>query len=218
MGARIVFDLDGTLVHSAPDIQAVANSVLAEEGATALSLSETIGCIGSGAAVFVERMRTLRGIADTEQARLLETFISRYESGVTLSTLFPGMLAALDALAGAGHRLGLCTNKPIAPTHALLRHFALQDRFESVLGGDSLPVRKPDPAPLRAVLDALGEGPALYVGDSEVDAETAERAGVPFLFFTEGYCHLPQDEITAAARFSEFAELPGLVARVLAAR
>ncbi|SIS64784.1 phosphoglycolate phosphatase [Roseivivax lentus] len=214
MPARIVFDLDGTLVHSAPDIQAVANAVLAGEGAAALSLEETIGCIGSGAAIFVERMRALRGIGDAEQARLLESFIAQYESGVSLSTLFPGMRAALDGLAATGHRLGLCTNKPIAPTHALLRHFEMSDLFESVLGGDSLPVRKPDPEPLHAVLSGLGEGPALYVGDSEVDAETAARAGVPFVFFTEGYCHLPHDQITAAARFSEFAELPGLVARI----
>ena len=215
MSARIVFDLDGTLVHSAPDIRAVANTVLGEEGAPPLSLEETIGCIGSGAAIFVVRMRALRGIADSEQDRLLETFIARYESGVTLSTLFPGMREALGALAGDGHRLGLCTNKPIAPTHALLRHFDLSDVFESVLGGDSLPVRKPDPAPLHAVLEAMGEGPALYVGDSDVDAETAARAGVPFVFFTEGYCHLPHDQITARARFSGFEELPGLVARVL---
>lgn len=216
MSARIVFDLDGTLVHSAPDIQAAGNAVLEAEGADGLSLPETIGCIGSGAAIFVERARALRGIPDSAQVRMLEAFLARYEGGHGLSTLFPGMRAALDALRAQGHRLGLCTNKPIGPTHGLLRHFGLADLFDTVLGGDSLPVCKPDPAPLLAALEGLGDGPALYVGDSEVDAETAMRAGVPFVFFTEGYCHLPQDQIDAVARFSAFADLPGVVAEGLA--
>ncbi|MHA6325303.1 phosphoglycolate phosphatase [Roseivivax sp. CAU 1753] len=215
MSARIVFDLDGTLIDSAPDICAVGNSVLDDEGLPRLTLDEAITCIGSGAAAFVAGMRALRGIPDAEQARLLETFIARYETGNALTELYPGVRAALGSLAAGGHRLGLCTNKPIGPTHAVLRHFDLDQTFGAVIGGDSLDTRKPDPAPLLAALAALGDGPALYVGDSEIDAGTAERAGVPFLLYTEGYCHVPLDTLTQRARFSDFADLPGLVAEVL---
>ena len=96
----------------------------------------------------------------------------------------------------------------------LLRHLGLESRFAALLGGDSLAVRKPDPSPLHAAVTALGGGPALLVGDSEVDAETAERAGLPFVLFTRGYRHTPVDGIPHAAAFDDFAALPGIVARL----
>ena len=216
MSARIVFDLDGTLIDSAPDIRAGANGILAEEGAEPLTPEEARSFIGSGAAVFVERMRRARGIPDSEQARLLATFIARYEGFVGLTTVYPGVPQALAALRAGGHRLGLCTNKPIRPTHAVLGHFGLDGFFGTVWGGDSLPQRKPDPAPLLAAFAALGDGSAVYVGDSEVDAETAERAGVPFLLFTEGYRRTAAADLRHSAMFDDFAALPGLVADLLA--
>ena len=124
------------------------------------------------------------------------------------------MPEALDALRAAGHLLGICTNKPVVPARNVLDHLGMTDRFGVVLGGDSLAVKKPDPAPLHAALEALGDGPALYVGDSEVDAETAAAAGLPFLLFTEGYRKRPAEELPQAGRFRAFADLPGLVAAV----
>jgi phosphoglycolate phosphatase len=214
--ARIVFDLDGTLIDSAPDIRALANQLLAAEGAAELSLAETHRFIGNGAAVFVARMRAARAIPDSEQDRLLAAFHAGYDTARDLTRPYPGVVAALDALAREGHRLGICTNKPLRPCRAVLAHLGLLDRFAVTVGGDSAPALKPDPAPLRMAFAALGEGPALYVGDSETDAETAARAGVPFLLFTEGYRRGPAAAMAQAAAFADFAALPGLVAGLAA--
>jgi phosphoglycolate phosphatase len=214
--ARIVFDLDGTLVDSAPDIRAHASAILAREGAAPLTIDETRRFVGNGAAAFVARMRAARGIPDTEQARLLAAFHAGYDAAVDLTLPYPGVLPALDALAEAGHRLGICTNKPLAPCRALLAHLGLLDRFAVTIGGDSTPVVKPDPAPLRAAFAAMGEGPMLYVGDSEIDAEAAARAEVPFLLFTEGYRRSPPDAIPHDAAFADFAALPARAAGLLA--
>jgi phosphoglycolate phosphatase len=94
-------------------------------------------------------------------------------------------------------------------TRSILAAFDLA--FDAVVCGDSLPARKPDPLPLIETVRRLGGPPALYVGDSEVDAETAGRAGVPFLFFRGGYCHVPPEGLNFAAAFDAFAELPRLV-------
>jgi phosphoglycolate phosphatase len=215
--ARIVFDLDGTLIDSAPDIRGLANRVLAREGVEGLSIEETRRFIGNGATVFVARMRAARGIPDAEHARLLAAFLDGYDEAVDLTVPYPDVAAALDALAADGHRLGICTNKPARPCRAVLAHLGLLDRFDVTIGGDSTPFPKPDPTPLRAAFDELGSGPMLYVGDSETDAETAERAGVPFLLFTEGYRRGPAEGIAHDAAFAAFEALPGLVARLLEA-
>ena len=214
--ARIVFDIDGTLVDSAPDIRAHASAILAREGAAPLTIDETRRFVGNGAAVFVARMRAARGIPDSEQARLLAAFHAGYDAAVDLTLPYPGVVPALDALAAAGHRLGICTNKPLVPCRALLAHLGLLDRFAVTIGGDSTPVVKPDPAPLRAAFAAMGEGPMLYVGDSEIDAETAVRAGVPFLLFTEGYRRSPPEAIPNDAAFADFGALPAQVTGLLA--
>lgn len=209
--ARIVFDLDGTLIDSAPDIHAIANRVLESEGAAPISLHETRSFIGNGAPVFIERMRSARGIGADRQAALLDSFVALYDRAVDLTRPYPGVISALEALQGRGHRLGICTNKPVRPARAVLAHLGLDRFFEVVLGGDSLPVRKPDPAPLMAAFAPLGMGRCLYVGDSEVDAATAQAGQVPFLLFTEGYRKVPLAELAHCAAFCDFAELPGLV-------
>lgn len=210
---RIVFDLDGTLIDSAPDIRACANAVLEAEGAAPLSLPETVSFIGDGTPVFVERMRAARALPDADHDRLLGTFLDHYEKPSRHSRLYPDVAQALAGLAADGHRLALCTNKPAGPTARVLDEFGLAGHFETVIGGDSLPVRKPDPAPLRAALDALGTGPAIYVGDSETDAETARAAAVPFLLFTGGYRKSPPEALPHAAAFADWSALPALVPR-----
>lgn len=207
----VVFDLDGTLIDSAPDIHAGANGLLADEGLPPLSMAEARSFIGNGAAVFVQRMRAARGIPDSEQARLHAEFVRRYDDFVSLTHPYPGVIAALQALKDQGHPLGICTNKPHRPTLAILRHLGIERFFATILGGDSLPVHKPDPAPLHAAFAALG-GPGLFVGDSEVDAETAQRAGLPFLLYSGGYRKAPADSLGARAVFDDFAALPDLVA------
>jgi len=206
-----VFDLDGTLVDSAPDIHACACSALAEAGLPPITLEQARGFIGSGSATFIERtLGALDRSGDAAlQARVLDGFLSRYEDATGLTRLYPGAAEALEALRGAGWRLGLCTNKPIAPARRVLAHFGLAGFFgDAVIGGDCLPVRKPDPAPLRAVLAMLDASGGCFVGDSEVDAETARAAALPFALFSGGYRKaavgaLPHDWV-----FDDHAALP----------
>jgi phosphoglycolate phosphatase len=213
--ARIVFDLDGTLIDSAPDLHVIANDILAGEGLEPVTLAQVRTFIGSGTPVFIERLRATRGIPGTQQGRLHEAMLARYEDAVSLTRPYPNVRETLTALRASGHRLGVCTNKPVGPTRAVLAHLELEPFFGAVFGGDSLAARKPDPAPLFAAFEALGEGEALYVGDSEIDAETARRAGLPFLLFTEGYRQRPVADLAHTIAFSDFAELPALVARMV---
>jgi phosphoglycolate phosphatase len=214
VNANIVFDLDGTLIDSAPDIRGIANSLLAERHLDPIDLDTTRRFIGEGAAVFIQRLRAERGIGETEQKAMLAEFVARYHTAVDLTHPYPGVEAALEKLA-LDKTLGICTNKPHRPCLAVLRHLNLDGFFKAVLGGDSLPVRKPDPLPLLATFEAMGPGPRIYVGDSEIDAETAERADVPFILFTQGYRKSPITSLPHTSVFDCFEELPEIVDRVL---
>jgi phosphoglycolate phosphatase len=211
----VIFDLDGTLIDSAPDIHAASNAVLAEHGFAPMTLPQIRSFIGRGVPHLVHCLLQASEADPTGplHARMVADFTARYEEAVTLTALYPGVRATLDALKAAGHQLGLCTNKPIGPTVAVLRHFSMDTLFDTVIGGDSLPVRKPDPQPLLRALWDLGDGRALYVGDSEVDAQTAQAAGLPFALFTEGYRKTPVAELPHAIAFSDFAMLGGIVAQ-----
>lgn len=214
----VIFDLDGTLIDSAADIHACANRTLAKEGFAPLPPAQVRGFVGKGVPHLIERLLDAVGqpTSGPQQARMVADFTHDYESAVGLTTCYPGVISALKTLRDRGCRLGLCTNKPLAPTHAVLRHLGLAPFFGAVFGGDSLPTRKPDPAPLHATAVALGSGPVIYVGDSEIDAETAQAAGVPFLLFTEGYRKTPATELYHDASFDDFAQLPALIASLKA--
>ena len=124
---------------------------------------------------------------------------------------YPGVVAALDDLRTAGYRLGLCTNKPEVPAAKVLAHMKLARFFEAVVAGGTLDSRKPEPAMLHETVRQLGGGPVLYVGDSAVDAETAQRASVPFALFTQGYRRQAVDELKHDWAFDAFEELPAIV-------
>ncbi len=210
--SAIVFDLDGTLVDSAPDIRAAINRTLADAGRAPLDLPEVISFIGHGLPNLVARAMDVRGLDAAEHGRLTAATLAHYNAASNnLTRLYPGVIPALRQLRAAGHVLGLCTNKPEGPARKVLAQFDMADLFDAVVGGDSLPARKPDPAPLRHVFAALGAQSGLYVGDSEVDAETAQAAGIPFAFFTQGYCHIPHDAVPQSWRFDRFDALPGIV-------
>ncbi|MGR3548872.1 MAG: phosphoglycolate phosphatase [Roseovarius sp.] len=217
MSRAVIFDLDGTLIDSAPDIHAAANRVMARHGFALFTPEETRSFIGSGVPHFITCCLTARGRAGDGalRARLIEEFIADYETAVTLTRVYPGVMGALDVLAGADLALGLCTNKPEGPAHSVLSHLGLDGYFPVIIGGDSLTVRKPDPAPLQATAAALGARDVVFVGDSEVDAETAARAGVPFVLYTQGYRKGPVERITHDRAFSDFAHLPGLITDLL---
>ena len=218
-----IFDLDGTLIDSAPDIHAAGSAVLAAEGLAPVTPAQSQGFIGNGARVYVERLERAAAGENlpARTARMQANFLANYETAHALTRVYPGVEAALASLRDAGWRLGLCTNKPHAPAQAVLAHFGWTGRFEAVIGGDSLAVHKPDPAPLRAVIARMGGAapgvPVIYVGDSEVDAATAAAATVPFALFTQGYRRGPLDAIPHDAAFDDWAELPA-IARTLCRR
>lgn len=209
--SAIVFDLDGTLINSAPDLGAAVNRMLDGEGLPALDQPTIISFIGNGLPRLVELSMAASGMDMARHAELTEIVLKDYtaNSGV-LTVLYPHVKDVLQGLHAAGHLLGLCTNKPVAPSRDILNHFGLSPLFSAVIGGDSLPQRKPHPAPLTATFDALGQT-GLYVGDSEVDAETAQRAGTPFALFTEGYRKSPVADLPHDWAFDSFANLPNLV-------
>jgi len=209
-----VFDLDGTLIDSAPDIHAALNAVLAAVRAAPVTLDETRGFVGDGAPVLIRRAMAARGLPDDAalHARMLAHLLEIYESAVRLTRPYPGAVAALERLAAEGCRLGLCTNKPEAATRAVLTHLDLARFFPAVVGGDSLPDRKPHPAPLLQVVAALGAMQAVFVGDSEVDAATASAAGIPFALHTEGYRRVPVASLPHSFAFSDWAQLPDWLA------
>lgn len=202
----LIFDLDGTLIDSIPAIHAIVNAVMSDLGYPQLGLSEVRGFVGRGVPNLIRQVLEAQG-EDPEGAlfaRVETALLARYQTDVEGNTLYPGVLQALAALAARGCRLGICTNKPHGPAIAALAHVGLLDRFEVVLGGDSLPSRKPDPAMLHHAHEQLGGGPLLYVGDSEVDAETAANAGAAFALYTEGYRRAPVEALPHSFAFSDW--------------
>ena len=146
-------------------------------------------------------------------AHLHARFLHFYERAHEGTQVYPHVVKTLQALRGQGLRLGLCTNKPLRPTQAVLAHLGWEGLFEAVIGGDSLAVAKPDPAPLLAVLAGMGLGlPEIaYIGDSETDAETAERAGARFGLYTEGYRKSPPEALYHQFLFNDYRHLPELI-------
>lgn len=212
----IVFDLDGTLIDSAPDIHAAANAVLRDNGVPLLTLDRIRSFIGGGVEVLWQKIIADRGLDPAARPQLVAAFMSRYHDATSLTQLYPNVLESLGALSDAGHRLGICTNKPLGPTTAILDHMGLSGLFDYVIGGDSVPEKKPAPEPLWAAIKGLGDDPhaprAVYVGDSEFDAACAEAAGVPLMLFTRGYRMTPIERLTHEASFDDHAALPALIA------
>jgi phosphoglycolate phosphatase len=211
----VIFDLDGTLVDSAPDIHAAASRMLREMGRPELDLASVASFIGNGVARLVERCLAATGGSDEpmrEAARI--RFEKHYEEEpAALSTLYPGVRAALGAVRADGARLGVCTNKPQGLALRVLEQLDLLADLDAVAGAEAGRALKPDPASLNVCLERLGAAPdaALYVGDSEVDSATAAAAGLRFALFTGGYRRRPAEAIPAHARFDLFDALPVLV-------
>lgn len=210
----VIFDLDGTLVDSAPDMHAAMNRVLAGRGHTAMPLAQVRGFIGNGVPTLVRRTMAATGVGEDAYDDWHDAYLGEYAKGVCVTTApYDGVLPVLDRLAAQGWRLGICTNKPQALTEALLDALGLAARFGAVLGGDTDFGRKPNPQGLAEVARRLGGGPAVMVGDSPADAGAARAAGMPILLFTGGYRDQSVDQIAPDAAFDHWSELSALLAR-----
>jgi len=209
----VVFDLDGTLIDSLPNVTNAINGLLGDSKLPALSPEVVVNFVGHGERVLLDRLIAATDLNAADYEVLMDRFIEHYKRAAADTRVFPGVTAALEALRCDGLALALCTNKPRAPLIPTLEAAGLMDAFDVVVAGDDLERRKPDPTPLWFIMSKLGAESCIYVGDSEVDAETARRAEVPFLFFTEGICAVPIADIPHDATFGEFSELPDLIRR-----
>jgi phosphoglycolate phosphatase len=196
----IVFDLDGTLVDTAPDLIAALNFILAREGMPPVPLASARTMIGAGARRLLERGLELDGRAATvaDIDRLISDFIAYYAAHIAdASRPFEGLEAALDDLARAGYRFAVCTNKLEWLSKRLLDRLGLSARFSAICGADTFGVSKPDPAILReTVARAGGElSSAIMVGDAGPDVGVARRAGIPVIGVAFGYTEIPMAEL-----------------------
>ena len=211
MNRIAVFDLDGTLLDSAPDIHAAINRVLERRGLAPYALAEVKRMIGDGTKVLVERALAGRGLG-FDAACHAEFVADDAISQARLTRPFEGIAEVLAGLEAAGWRLAVCTNKPEGPARGLLDSLGLAGRFAAIGGGDSFPVRKPDPAHLHATLAAAGgdTAGAVMIGDHRNDVQAAAGAGVPCIFAAWGYG--PVEMADGAPVAQRPADLPGLIA------
>lgn len=183
-----VFDLDGTLVDSAPDIHAALDRLMVHRRLPSFARAEVVGMIGDGVRVLLERAFAARGLVLDEDG--FAHFMADYEANAAVLTRpFDGIPELLRGLGDAGWRLAVCTNKPVVAARVLLSGLGLDHHFSALGGGDSFPMRKPDPGHLRATLAAAGvnaEG-AVMIGDHANDMLAARGAGVRAIFAGWGY-------------------------------
>ena len=216
----LALDLDGTLIDSVPDLAAAINRVMAARSLAPFTRPEVAAMVGDGVAMLVRRAFAARGREPDADA--IADYIADYTAHAVVETRpFPGVLPALEQLRAEGWRLAICTNKPEAATHALLRALGIDALFAAVGGGDSFPVRKPDPAHLLATLRAAGGEArpecAVMVGDHVNDVRAAHGAGLPCIFAAWGY-GAPAMAEGAEAVAASFTEVPALARRLLQQR
>jgi phosphoglycolate phosphatase len=222
-GATVVFDLDGTLVDSAPDLAGSLNALLAEAGLAPLSFAEVKTMVGAGAWVLVRRGFGARGVSldEDRKAQVFGRFIEIYTGRIAQeSRPYPGCLEALDVLAQAGATLAVCTNKLTGLSVALLDALNMTSRFAAVIGADSAPAAKPDPRHLLTAIQAAGgrADRAVLVGDSGADFHAAHNAGVPVILVPFGYSDVDVRNLGADAFCETWREIPAACAALLSPR
>jgi phosphoglycolate phosphatase len=221
-GAVIAFDLDGTLVDTAPDLIGTLNWLLAEEGVAPLPLDEARPFIGRGARWMIERGYQAAGVMleAGEVQPLFDRFITRYNAHIAdESRPFPGVVEALQALRARGARLAVCTNKLTGLSVNLLDALDLTCLFDAVIGADAAPAAKPDPRHLETAIAAAGGSPtrAILVGDAATDAGAARAACVPLILVSFGYTETPAAELKPDILLHHFDDLPHACLRLLGA-
>jgi phosphoglycolate phosphatase len=216
-GFLLLFDLDGTLIDSVPDLTNALNEVLRERGYAPLVSDEVKPMVGDGVPVLVTRAFAARGGSAKEAQELLPHYIAIYEANATrLTRPYPGVPETLAELRRRGYRTAICTNKLQRATMRVLRGLELDDLFDGVAGGDRYAVRKPDAGHLLELIREIGGSVerAAMIGDSENDAAAGHAAGLPVLLMRYGYARAAPASLGPAAVVDHFAELPQALERL----
>lgn len=220
--AALLFDLDGTLVDSVPDLAAALNATLSEDNRPTLSDHDVSNMVGRGIQVLVDRAYRATGDA-LEGDDLIATtrrFSAHYNKNpVGRTKAFPGVIETLKVLAERGHPMAVCTNKPQAPAEAVVKALGLAPYFQAIFGAGSVKTLKPHPEMLQTAVQTLkATGPAVMVGDSQNDSEAARAAGMPSVCVTFGYRNCTIEELGADCLIDSFADLPKALDTLLAGK
>jgi phosphoglycolate phosphatase len=214
----ILFDLDGTLVDTAPDLAAAMNAVLVHFGRSPVDVDAVRHMVGHGARRTIARGLQLTGGGSEALVEAgFPLFIDHYTANIAVgSRPWPGVETALDQLAGKGAVAAICTNKPVALAEALVAALGWSGRFAAILGGDSLPAKKPDPLHVKQTLARAGGVPAraVFVGDSAVDVAAAQGADLPAILTSFGYSDVPAAKLGADIIIDHFDALLPAIDRV----
>ncbi len=215
----LAIDLDGTLIDSAPDLMSALNAVLTQEGLPNVGLDKAKGMIGAGARALLERGLAFVGAErSTEEVdRLFDDFFVHYTAHIAdQSRPYPGVIEAIDRFRADGWKIALCTNKLENLSRLLLTELDIIDRFDAIGGGDSFPVKKPNPQHLLFTIAAAGGDPAsaIMVGDSETDITTGKSANVPVVAVDFGYTTVPVSAFGPDRIISHFDQLYDAVAEL----
>ncbi len=218
MARLIVFDLDGTLLETAPDLVAAMNVALRAEGLAPLALEQARDLIGAGAKALIQRGLEVHGRSVTPERldALLKIFLDHYGANIAVASApYPGLMDALGALRDEGWRFAVCTNKLEAYARLLLDKVEMTEWFDAIAGGDTFPFRKPDGRHLTATIErAGGASTAIMVGDSAADVNAARSAGIPVIGVSFGYTTTPMRDLGPDATIDHFKEFRAALARV----
>ena len=220
-GWTIAFDLDGTLIDTAPDLLGALNVILVEQGMAPAPMTAVRQLVGHGLRGMLIRAYAMADLTISEEqiAELRPRIVEIYRGRIAQeSRPFPGCPAALADLRARGAALAVCTNKPEGLARLLLDQLAMTALFDAIVGGDTLPVQKPDPAPLlEAIAQAGGDrARAILVGDASPDTGAAKAAGVPCIVLSFGYNDLPPAELGGDVVLDHFDALAGAVSGLVA--
>jgi len=213
----LIFDLDGTLADTAPDLLGATNAVLAARGRPLLDLAHLRHMVGFGARALIAQAMEASGtpVTEDQMPALVEIFLDHYRAHIADGTrLFPGVPETLAALKARGARLGVLTNKPQELTDRLLPLLGLDGLFAAVYGAGRKPYTKPDPRIFHEVVTDCGGASGTMIGDSITDLNTARAAGAPCILFSYGFTPVPAAELGADLVLDDFAALPEALKRL----